>query len=328
MSKNKITLLIPCYNKTEFLESLFKSILNQSDREFDLIFIDDKSTDNTLQMLQNFKKQNETLFNIKIIALEQNEGLARGRNRLIAETETDYFYFLDADDQLFPNTMKFFNQALKEKDFDIVYAKNTLILKNMRVYNFLKKPSFEKVDNFNNVENYLSHWSPFIWNKAYNKKFFLNSGLKFLEGYNFEDVPVTFNLMLLAKSTYFIDQYTYKYDLNLKGISKTQSPSKVLGIAKNMNYLYNELKFRNNIEIFERKMERFFFKNILIHLFSFKNYTKIVKNKEEFKEAMTEIFYTFKSHNIEGKLQKYKSASSFLFKNAVRNYYKLKKLYN
>ncbi|WGI36609.1 glycosyltransferase family 2 protein [Mesomycoplasma lagogenitalium] len=324
---NKISLLIPCFNKQEFYPKLFKCLKNQIDKNFDVIFLNDKSTDNTQFMLEKFQEENHKLFNIEIISLDQNGGLANARNILIEQCKTDYFYFLDPDDQIYNYTIEEFNKAIKENNYQIIYAKNILVLNNIRVFNFLRKIDFSSNKTKEDPVIFLEKESYFIWNKAINKRWFLEQNLPFKKGYIFEDFAVTINLFYRATKTKYINKNTYKYDLNFKGLSKKQSPNRIMGIAHNLDYLYSELKLSQNYHEWE-KIEKFFFKNIFIHLFFSSNWNVIKKNKKLFEKPMCELFKTFKRHNIDEKLKRYQSFFSLLFKNAITNYQKAKQLFS
>ena len=106
------SVIIPTYNRAERLFESVQSIFNQSYKNFELVIIDDGSTDNTVEVVKSFQDDRIRYFK------KQNEERAIARNFGISQTTGDYVTFLDSDDQLYPHALK---EALK-----IIEQKNRL----------------------------------------------------------------------------------------------------------------------------------------------------------------------------------------------------------
>lgn len=89
----EISVLMPAYNSSEFIKEAINSILNQTFSDFELIIVNDGSTDNTHQIISAFSDAR-----IKYYQNDSNKGLAYVRNRLIELSTSDYIAFLDSDD--------------------------------------------------------------------------------------------------------------------------------------------------------------------------------------------------------------------------------------
>jgi glycosyltransferase involved in cell wall biosynthesis len=87
------SVIIPLYNKENYIEATLKSVLAQTFIDFEIIIINDVSTDNSLAAAQFIKDSR-----IRIITHEVNKGLSASRNTGIREAKSDYIAFLDADD--------------------------------------------------------------------------------------------------------------------------------------------------------------------------------------------------------------------------------------
>ncbi|WGI36604.1 glycosyltransferase family 2 protein [Mesomycoplasma lagogenitalium] len=242
---SKISLLIPCFNKEKYLPILFRTLKKQTDKNFNVIFLNDKSTDNTEFMLQEFKKNNNHLFDINIISLKKNSGISRARNLLIESCQTDYFYFLDPDDQLYAHTIQYLNLAIEKENFDLVYGTFSLKYKNIRIFNYFRKKQIKKVNA--NPISFLKNEQYFIWNKLINKNWYTNQNLHFLNGTIFEDFPVTINLFFRARKIKYLNKNLYIYKINDLGLSRSLNRERISGIAKNLDYLYTELEKTRNI---------------------------------------------------------------------------------
>lgn len=98
MSANTVSVIVPSYNASKFLSEAIESILAQTYQEFEIIVIDDGSTDNTGEVAARYP-------GIRYIR-QENQGLARVRSRGVRESRGDYLVFLDHDDRLFPNALE------------------------------------------------------------------------------------------------------------------------------------------------------------------------------------------------------------------------------
>ena len=108
----RFSIIIPTYNRANLLSIALKSALNQSyEGSYEIIVVDDGSTDNTQEILKNWQKKE---LKLKIIFHEKNKGPAAARNTGIKNSKGEYLLFLDSDDELLPNTLKVFDEAIKK----------------------------------------------------------------------------------------------------------------------------------------------------------------------------------------------------------------------
>lgn len=94
----KISVIMPLYNADLFVEKAIKSILNQSYKDFELLLIDDCSTDHTMEIVSRIKDSR-----IKIVRNEKNEGIAFSRNRGLSLADGQYIALMDDDDLTVPD---------------------------------------------------------------------------------------------------------------------------------------------------------------------------------------------------------------------------------
>ena len=97
-----VDVILPNYNKAEFLEDAINSVINQSYENWNLFIIDDNSQDNSRTIINNLKKRN----NINIIFLKKNKGAAFCRNLGIRLSNSKYISFIDSDDYWSENKLK------------------------------------------------------------------------------------------------------------------------------------------------------------------------------------------------------------------------------
>ena len=98
-----VSIITPIYNSENFLEETVVSILNQSYSNWELLLIDDCSTDNTLALANKYSNK---FSNIIVLKNQTNSGAAVSRNKGITAASGDFIAFLDADDLFLPNALQ------------------------------------------------------------------------------------------------------------------------------------------------------------------------------------------------------------------------------
>ena len=98
-----VSVIIPTYNRAALLPRAIDSILNQTFQNFEIVIIDDASTDNTAQILKEYKKKSNK---IKVITHEKNQGVAQARNTGNQHARGKYIALLDSDDYALPNFLE------------------------------------------------------------------------------------------------------------------------------------------------------------------------------------------------------------------------------
>jgi len=91
----KVSIVIPIYNASKYMDICLDSVLNQSYKNIEVIAVNDKSTDNSLQILKSYKTK---FNNLKIVDLKENKGVSHARNMGIDSSKGDYIFFIDSDD--------------------------------------------------------------------------------------------------------------------------------------------------------------------------------------------------------------------------------------
>ena len=86
------SIVIPLYNKEDYIKDTLKSVLNQTYRSFEIIIVNDGCTDSSVEIVKSFSDSRITIFN------QKNQGLSGARNSGIKHSKYNYIAFLDADD--------------------------------------------------------------------------------------------------------------------------------------------------------------------------------------------------------------------------------------
>ena len=162
MIKKKITIIICCFNYSKFLTKCLNSVFNQSisKRFYDVILIDDKSSDNSLYIAKNYKKYK----NYKIIKNKINLGLVKSCNKAIKKANSEFIIRVDSDDYISKNFVKFFLREIKNK-YDFIFSDYSILqnrkIKKISILNFkfknliscsvaFKKRKFNQIGGYKN----------------------------------------------------------------------------------------------------------------------------------------------------------------------------------
>lgn len=108
----KISVIVPVYNSEKYLDRCINSILNQSFVEFELILVDDGSTDNSGTLCDNYASKDG-----RVIVLHQsNQGQASARNNAISKSCGEWLHFVDSDDAIHPDMLSYLYSAVIQED--------------------------------------------------------------------------------------------------------------------------------------------------------------------------------------------------------------------
>ena len=211
----KISFIIPVYNVEKYLSQCLDSVINQTYKNLEIICVDDCSTDNSRQILQEYAKKDDR---IKLVFNEVNSKLGVARNNGYKIATGDYIHFLDSDDWMELDAYeKLFKVLVKSMPIDIIH--------------FCVKQHWEPEDNIfyvrhspktlinqkinidDNSRKYLENFSV-VWNKLYSKKFLDEFNIVHNNYPCHEDMEFTLLIRLFARTIYYLDEVLIDYRIN------------------------------------------------------------------------------------------------------------------
>ena len=214
-----VSILVSCYNVEQFIESFFINIAEQIYQNYELIIVNDGSTDNTLNLLNHFSGK---FNNIKIISHAHNMGLGAGRNTGLKNASGKYVYFCDVDDYIKPNLLQDCVAYMESGGydflvfgFDVKYPGSKINNETVRFKHMQLNSRKEIRDHY--VDNLLlsRHGNGFVWNKFYRRTFIENNRLRFGtqkiqqdEVFNIKAILAASNLVLLPDTLYVYNIFT------------------------------------------------------------------------------------------------------------------------
>ena len=208
----KTSIIVPVYNTANYLKDCFGSIFRQTQKDIEVIAINDGSTDNSLDVLEEIKKEYPQL----VIYTQDNEGLGSARNKGIELATGEFIYFIDSDDCIVDTAIETCYQCAKDNNLDVVmfdaetfgdtkyetgYYDRTGIIADQEVV--LKGEIFAK-------RYWLKSFVPSACLLYISSQFIKRYDLKFIPGIYYEDNEFYCRTIPLAERVMYIPQFLYR----------------------------------------------------------------------------------------------------------------------
>lgn len=233
------------YNSEKFIDRAIQSLLNQTYKNFEIILVNDCSTDQTLLVCEKYIKSN-----IKLLDLDKNLGVSNARNIGLQNAKGEYVLFLDSDDWLDRNTLYLLNENIKNSDmlvYGVVYNRN-----DKQVAQPLPTIGKFSVTNLFSMESTLFDVSILHWvtNKVFNLSIIRKNNLLFDQTLKMgEDLDFCMKYLEKIKFITVLDKYLYYYDrTNNKSLTNSNIKSLPERTKINNDNIKSFLE-RNNIDI-------------------------------------------------------------------------------
>lgn len=229
----KVSIILPVYNVEKYLPKCLDSICNQTFNDFEIICINDGSTDSSLNILKFYSKKDNR---IKIIN-QENCGLGSARNIGLKYSNGDYILFIDSDDYISEKEVELLYENLISNNSDLVIFKIARFVEEENIIydhpgfdfdNIFKNVDFDNFTfDYHDIKQYVMNASFAPWTKLYKKEFLNKFNLKFPVATAFEDVIFHVKCLLNASKISFVPEFLYYYRLsNENSILHDKSNSK------------------------------------------------------------------------------------------------------
>lgn len=232
-----VSIIVPVYNTAKYLERCITSILSQTYKEFELLLIDDGSTDNSLDICERFAKLDNRISVFNLI----NSGVSYARNLGIEKANGSYIMFIDSDDFICEFMIADMVYEFEENIGIILCGYNLCASDTMcvssKILSSEKKIIYELDDMIPILEKC---WSP--WGKLYRREIIDN--IRFNENVSMAE-DLKFNVDILINNDLFgvkiLDSALYNYRINSFGIMKAPYSKRVLDALLTEERVYKDL---------------------------------------------------------------------------------------
>ena len=275
--KPAISIIIPMYNLEKYIEECLLSVLIQTFQDFEVIVVDDCSTDNSVSIVESLTPK----FNgkLKLIKLKKNSGNAgEPRNVGLSHSSGKYVFFLDGDDLITHTALEELYSYTNDESIDIIHSDNNFVpfkfnsssneymsteeIDDNTVFRMVTSekhtnPLFETDDLSERMTRFVQRrfWST-VWRNLYSRKFIEDNGINFSDALLLEDDLFTFQCLCCAKKILNIPNVFYIYRMRKTSLSHNSSSHKHDQKIDTMMKLFNLLdKFMTGKELFVDKPE-------------------------------------------------------------------------
>lgn len=204
-----ISVIIPVYNTEKYLKQCLESVINQSYQNFEIVIVNDGSSDNSQKVINCFAKRYPD--KIKCIC-QKNRGQSAARNAAIKIAQGKYFVFIDSDDFIGVDYIKTLYEEAESNHSDMVICNYTKVSSEGEV---LKTFDANYVEGEMRIPTYLSP------NRIIRSELFAKYNLQYKEGVICEDIPLILELEAIAKNIKVIPMADYYYRCNPKSTTLT-----------------------------------------------------------------------------------------------------------
>lgn len=215
-----ISIVVPVYNVEKYIVKCLESIVNQSYKDFELLLINDGSTDNSVEVINKYLNNQD--INWKLIN-KNNSGQSSTRNYGLDRTVGDYVTFIDSDDVINKDFLKVLYLKVLEKDYDFSFCNFKYVKQQI--------PPNERSDKYKEYSRaemlnvFLKRTVNFVVpSMLFKKEFLINNAIRFNEKIRFsEDQMFIWDVLYRCNKCIYINDPLYGYYLREKSIM-TSSP--------------------------------------------------------------------------------------------------------
>ena len=272
--QEKVSIIVPLYNVEKYVEQCLKTLINQSYNNYEIILIDDGSTDDTLKICEKFKSNSK----IKLLT-QKNQGVSKTRNRGIIESNGKYVMFVDSDDLVDRDYVKDLVECLEKNDVDVAicdytYEENAIgkrtegddyETKTMDVYNDIIMSQLK---------------NGYVWNKIFKIDVVKENNIFFPENITvWEDMYFLLKYLKSTENAYILHKNLYYYRERENSVIRTNETIKK---SEDKLSILNKIISENNFkEDYLMEIEKIYAKTLLRYLIICKRQRKIISKQEK-----------------------------------------------
>ena len=239
---------IPVYNTSPYLERCMNSIYSQSFTDFEIILVDDGSSDNSLEVLKQYAAKDDRI----TVITRPNDGPSSARNAMFYTAKGRYIYVLDSDDAMCDEVLAKAYEELSKNNFpDLLHTGFIRVVDGVETLCPAVYPGDEYFNpEFSKDERWIRMWLSKktvdqVMTKFIKRELIVNNGISFITRlFAQEDSDFTFNLCRKADTMAYADFYAFRYYKNRKkSISTDWSYKAVAGVLSRWSEFYYDIEF-------------------------------------------------------------------------------------
>lgn len=288
-----ISVIVPVYNVEEYLKDCIESILCQTYTDFELILINDGSTDNSASVCDEYAKKDERVSVIH----QDNSGASSARNNGLCRAIGDYIMFIDSDDYIKDDMFEKLITACEENGADIAVCGATIVQKN-GVHEQIKSDvsTLTVCDKEQAAELIIGELNNALWNKLIKKSVIGNNQLEVGKTYG-EDYDFIVRILCNCSKVCFIPESLYYYRKNESSVTAAKFSEKRFAQIYYRDKVYELVKANFPLLAGPTDAHRFLARlNICRHIFMSGNQMNYKSELKDYRQFLKTHFSNVKKH--------------------------------
>lgn len=243
-----ISIIIPVYNVEEYIRNCLDSLLNQNCENYEIICVNDGSTDSSPQILDDYASNNS---NIRVFH-QENKGVSVSRNTGIGIAQGEYILFVDSDDWIEENTLEELVKRTRANLHDMICFNGRLFHENSKIFEADRDFDEESLSGWEYYNKYAIQSRRFhfvcVVLRLYKRKFLTENELWFKAGVFHEDNLFTPIACYHARSVLILNKVLYTYRIRTGSIMQRKSLKRIQDKVLVNNELSNYFISIKNIQ--------------------------------------------------------------------------------
>lgn len=267
MQSPKISVIVGCYNILKWLKlGRLNNIYNQTYQNWELILVDDGSTDATLDFLKTEAQKDSR---IKVFHKE-NGGLGSARNFGLDVATGDYICSFDVDDEIEPDMLECCVSTMEQKGVDVMMFGFYAITPHLNIKQKVQLQETEIMNRQQLADSYIErillvpNGNGFFWNKCYRRCFLEKHNLRFDCQYIQQDEFFNLKVYEVLEKCYISPRVLYNYYIYTTGNNRSRFIASRFDIYKS---IYNQFRsIQNTFKISDAKFDDYLYKRLLVNV--------------------------------------------------------------
>lgn len=215
-----VTIGIPVYNAEKYIERCLISVLDQTFEDYEVLVVDDRGTDNSIQKVEEIADNHVYGKKLRIVHHDRNKGVAEARNTIIDEASGKYLYFMDSDDRISEDAISLLFDKAENTNAETVWGSFV----NVEFETEKEFPSVNGLGRYPDIELFgqdslasygcqdiKEHLQQSIWNILYRTDFIRDNHLRFKQHGSFDDGIFQAEMQPLVTRAVLMSNVTYYY---------------------------------------------------------------------------------------------------------------------
>ena len=248
MKKNKVSIIVPVYNKEKYIDECIQSIINQTYKKIEIIIVDDGSTDDSEKIIKKYINSKSKIEYIK----QHHQGGSVARNRGLEVATGDYIMFFDADDVLELDAIE--SMLEKNDENDIIIGNYHIMNEDNNLIDSKKIIKKNIIDKKNIFKKYYDI-PPTLGSKMYKRSIIVENNINFANVRIGQDLNFYIKFLSCAKTVCGVDNFIFRYRIVNNSVSRTYS-SNIFGIVESIREIKSYLRRNNKQDLIDKYMSK------------------------------------------------------------------------